>query len=380
MGMKLRHALIFLLAFGLGVPHPSHSAEAGPLESVTFCRGLEENKSPKDSTESFDKDETICLSVELKGHPKSGIVSAEFLFRNNPMAGAQVDLATMNKDVPPSTAGNTYAGFKLNHKSPLPIGDCYSARVSLDGTALGTFPFKIEPPKGALPSRIKSITLAKKVDENHKPADETREFGVKDEVFLAGTADLGLSSWLEATWTVAGKVDEGSAQSLTSKENKSDLQFSFSFIPENGWPEGSHEVVLQLDGKEVAHEKFTVRTAAPPVPAGPKIEVAAVRLYTGDGKGGQGKAVETFTSSDLILVAEWKLKQKTAVKGLQIAWFVEEAAGVKEHRLANSDLEGGVNDYVTSTLTIKKGLPAGKYRVELLQGGKRIDAKKFEVK
>jgi hypothetical protein len=60
--------------------------------------------------------------------------------------------------------------------------------------------------------------------------------------------------------------------------------------------------------------------------------------------------------------------------------MLEEGAGVKEKKIATSDLDGGVNDYVTSTLTIKKGLPVGKYRVELLQDGKRVDAKTFEVK
>ena len=60
--------------------------------------------------------------------------------------------------------------------------------------------------------------------------------------------------------------------------------------------------------------------------------------------------------------------------------MVEEAAGAEERKVAHSDVEGGLNDYVTSTLTTKKGLPVGKDRVELLQDGKRVDAKRFEVK
>jgi hypothetical protein len=378
--MKPRHAIIFLLVFGLGAPCPSRSAEEGPIESVTFCHGLEENQAPKDPTESFATDETIYLSIEFKGRPKSGIVAAEFLFRDDPMAGAQVDLSTVKTGGVPSTAENTFAGFNLNHKSPLPVGDCYTVKISLDGTPIGTFPFKIAPPKGALSSKIKSITLAKGADKNHKPVDETHAFVPKDTVFLVGTADFGLSSWLEATWMVGGKRDDAGTRTLTSEENKADVPFSFSFMPAGGWPEGSHEVILQLDGTEVAHEKFTVRNAAPPVPSGPRIEVAAIRLYKGGGKAGEGKAVESFAPSDLILVAEWKLKKASPVKGLQIAWFLEEAAGVKEKRLATSDLEGGVNDYVTSTFTTKKGLPVGKYRVELLQDGSRVDAKTFEVK
>ena len=256
----------------------------------------------------------------------------------------------------------------------MPVGDCYTAEVSFDGKPLGTFPFRIAPPKDALPSKLKSITLAKGVDEHRKPVDETHEFGDQDKVMLVGTADFGLSSWLEATWTVDGKVDDAGMRSLKIEENKADVPFSFSFIPAGGWPAGNHEVVLQLDGKEVAHEKFTVKSGVPITPTGAKVEVASVRLYKGDGKGGKEvrrQVVDAFAPGDLILVAEWKFKESMPIKGLQIAWMLEEAAGAKERKIANSDLEGGVNDYVTSTLTTKKGLPVGKYRVELQKDGKR---------
>jgi hypothetical protein len=377
--VNLRHALTIILACSLVAAGPSRSEEGSLLKKATFCHGLDEKQRPKDTAESFAANETIYLSIELKGRPTMGIVSTTFMFRNDVMAVGKVDVATVNEGAASSVGENTFAGFNLNHKNPLPVGDCYTADVSFDGQPLGTFPFRIAPPKDALPSKIKSTTLAKGVDEHYKPVNETHEFDGKDKVFLAGTGDLGLSSWLEVTWTVGGKVDEAGTRSLTIEENKSDVPFSFSFIPAGGWPAGDHEAVLQLDGKEVAREKFTVKNAAPAA-AGTKIEVASVHLYKGGGKAGEGKAVEAFTPSDPVLVAEWKLKQAVPVKGLQIAWMLEEGAGVKEKKIATSDLDGGVNDYVTSTLTIKKGLPVGKYRVELLQDGKRVDAKTFEVK
>lgn len=378
--VHLRHALTIFLAFGLGAAGPLHSAEDSLLIKATFCHGLDEKQMPKDTAEFFTDNETIYLSIELKGRPKTGIVSTRFMFRNDLMAEGTVDVSTVNGGVLLSVGENTFAGFNLKHKSPLPVGDCYTAEVSFDGKPLGTFPFRIAPPKDALPSKLKSITLAKGVDLFRKPVDETREFGGQDKVMLVGTADFGLSSWIEVTWTVDGKVDDAGTRTLTIEENKADVPFSFSFIPAGGWPTGNHEAVLQLDGKVVAHEKFVVKNGVPAAPAGPKIEVASVRLYTTDGKGGEVKVVEAFAPGDLILVAEWKLKEPVPIKGLQIAWMLEEAAGAKERKIANSDLEGGVNDYVTSTLTTKKGLPVGKYRVELQKNGKLLDAKKFEVK
>ena len=47
---------------------------------------------------------------------------------------------------------------------------------------------------------------------------------------------------------------------------------------------------------------------------------------------------------------------------------------------ATADIEPGVSDQITSSLTTKKGLPAGKYRIDLLQDGKLLDTKPFEVK
>jgi hypothetical protein len=375
--MSHRHSLTVLLAFSLAAACPLHSAEDSLLKKATFCHGLDEQQKPKGTAESFANDETIYLSVELNGRPKTGIVSTKFLFREDLMAEGKVDVSPANQDAEPVAGENTFAGFNLSHKNPLPVGDCYTAEVSFDGKPLGTFPFRIAPPKDSLPSKIKSTTLAKGVDEHHKPVNETREFDGKEKVTLAGIADLGQSSWLEVRWTVDGKVDDTGTRTLTSEENRADAPFSFSFIPENGWPAGEHEVAVQLNGKEVAREKFTVRNGAP---GAGRIEVAAVRLYRGDGKGGKGKVVDSFTPSDLVLGAEWKLKEPVTIKGIQIVWVVEEAGGAKERTIATSDAEGGINDYVTSTLTMKKGLPVGRYRVEFQKNGNRLDVKTFEVK
>jgi hypothetical protein len=373
-------ALIFSIALSLAAIFPVHSAQDTLLKRATFCRGLDEKQSPKDPTESFAANETIYLSLELKGRPKTGIVSTKFKFRNDTIAEGKVDVAKVNEGVIFSVGENTFAGFNLSHKNPLPIGDCYSAEVSFDGKSLGTFPFKIAPPKGAVPTKLLSVTLARDVDDKRKPVGETREFSAQEKVMLVGTADLGLSSWMEAIWAVGGKIDDAATRTLDIEENKKDVPFSFSFLPAGGWPAGTHEAVLHLDGKEAAREKFTVKAGKPMVGVDSKIEIASSHLFQDDGKGAGGKEVKAFTTDDTVFHAHWKLKTPASAKGIQFVWKLVEAAGAEAQTIATADLNAGVNDRLISTLTIKKGLPAGKYRVELIKDGEQLDAKAFEVK
>ena len=79
--VNLQHALTIFLAFSLGAAGPSHSAEDSLLKKATFCHGLDEKQAPKDTAESFADNETIYLSIELNGRPKTGTVSTRFMFR-----------------------------------------------------------------------------------------------------------------------------------------------------------------------------------------------------------------------------------------------------------------------------------------------------------
>ncbi len=357
---------------------PVQAAE-GDLVKATFCHGLGENNSPKDTAEFFRPDETVYLSVELKGRPKTGEVAAKFLFREDLIAETKVDVATANEGVIFSFGQNTFVGFTVTHEKPLPVGECYTAEVTFDGKAMGTFPFKIAPPEGAIPSQFLKATLSKDKDEDHQPINPSREFEGLEKVYLTGIADLGLASWLEVTWKVNGEVDPDGTKSFTLEENKEKVPFSFTFIPAGGWPAGNHEASLQLNGKEVAKEVFTVKVGAPMAGA-TKLEIQSSHLHADDGQGEAGEEVAGFRASDKVLHAKWKLKEKALAKGVQFVWVLVEVEGEKPQELATADVEAAVNDEITSSLTTKAGLPAGKYRVDFLQNGKVLDSKPFNIK
>lgn len=366
---------------GLVLASASLTAQAadGVLKKATFCHSFkEDSNAPKDVAESFQPDETVNLSIELEGRPKSGVVAAKFLFRDELIAETTVDVATANKGVIFSFGENTFVRFTVTHKNPLPVSAAYSAVVTFDDKPLGTFPFTVAPPEGSLPSKVLKVALAKGADEDYNPVGETREFESSDKVYLLGVGSLGLSSWLEAIWKVGGKEDDEGYRTITMKENKDKVPFSFAFVPAGGWPAGTHEVLLNLNGEVVAKEKFTVKVGAP-MPAG-KLVIESSQLFQDDGNGDAGKEVKGFTVADKAMHACWNLKEKVLVKGVQFDWVLVEAGEEKMQILVTADVEPGVNNQITSSLTAKNGLPAGKYRIDLVQDGKIIDTKPFEIK
>ena len=367
------------LGFNMALAPVSAQAAEGELKKATYCHGFKEDQSPKDVAEFFKQDETVFLSIELKGRPKSGVVAAKFMFRDDLLAEAKVDVATVNKGVIFSFGEDTFVGFDMKPNKPLPVGACYTVNVTFDDKPLGQFPFRVAPPKEATPSKFLGAVLAKGTDKDSKPVNETHDFGGTEKVFLVGSGNLGLASWLEVTWLVNGKVDDAGTRSFTMEENKDGVPFFFSFIPAGGWPAGTHEVSLQLDGQEVAHEKFTVKEGAPMAGA-TKLELDSSQLFQDDGKGEPGKEVKAFATDDTELHARWKLKKEALVKGVQFVWALVEVEGEKPQVLATADVEAGVNDEIDASLTAKKGLPAGKYRIDLVQDGKVLDSKTFEVK
>ena len=114
--------------------------------------------------------------------------------------------------------------------------------------------------------------------------------------------------------------------------------------------------------------------------AGAKIEIVSSQLLSDDGNGEPGKEVKHFTTDDTELHARWTLKQAVLVKGVQLVWVLLATDDAQEQVLATADVEAGVDDQIDSSLTVKDGLPAGKYRIDLVQDGKVLDTKAFEVK
>ncbi|NOZ26605.1 MAG: hypothetical protein GXP39_00945 [Chloroflexi bacterium] len=254
------------------VPTPTPVAEeqtALKILEATFAHGLTEEFAPVNPGNTFTPEETIYLSIKLKGTPKGGQVTARFLYQDQEIASATVDLAEERKKqgLVFVIGGNTNVGFTLTHEKPFPISDLYRAEILLNGSPAGSYEFIIIPPPEAIPSQVRQAVLARGATEDFQPIEPTDTFTPTEEVFVVGRVDLGLHSTLEAHWYVSGQLDEAGTRTITAQENVEDTGFYFSYLPEQGWPEGEHKVVLLIDDREVATYTFTVRAEVePPTP------------------------------------------------------------------------------------------------------------------
>lgn len=242
------------------------SAAAVDLQEVVFAQKLGEQMEAIKPGNKFAPDATIYLSAVVKGRPTSGKLKCRFYYRDQLISEADIDFATVNKGLLFSFGQSTNVGFHLEHESPFPVSRHFRTELFADGKKLGSYPFHVVPPANAGPSKLLSANLAGGIDDDFNPVNKTQAFRPADTVYLSVRANVGLDTWVQAEWMVSGKVDDTGTRSLTFQENATDTGLAFSFVPEGGWPEGEHEVVLTINDEEAARRKFTVSKTPPEKP------------------------------------------------------------------------------------------------------------------
>lgn len=244
--------LIVTIASGAFVSEAS--AKGISVKKSTFAREVTDKFEAKGVTTEFQTTETVFLLLQIKGRPKKGKIIGSWSFRGEGIGKADVDLASVNKGVLFSFGEDTYVKFFFKPgPTGLVIGKTYAVDVSADGTPVGKYAFSVVPPKTAVPSRIISTRMS---NADGGPAAKT--FAPTDTVYLLFNGDFGTKSWVEATWTVSGKVAPEGTRSLTLKEDIKAVDGNFSFIPKGGWPKGSHSVTLVLNDVKVGTYSFAV--------------------------------------------------------------------------------------------------------------------------
>lgn len=254
--MWRRVAVVTLGIAVLGAAFAGDASAKGPLKinKARFAREVTDKFEAKGVTTEFQTTETVFLLLQIKGRPKKGIVEGKWTFRGGDMGKASVDLSSVNKGVLFSFGEDTYVKFFFKPgPSGLVIGKSYAVNVTADGVAIGSYPFSVVPPKTAVPSKVVKAFLAKE-----EGGSATTAFAPADTVYLLFTGDFGITSWLEATWTVNGKVAPEGTRSLTLKEDLKATDGNFLFLPKGGWPKGSHSVTLVLNDVTVGKYAFKV--------------------------------------------------------------------------------------------------------------------------
>lgn len=246
-------------------PLPTDTPPPAGLEilEATFAHGLDDDGGPVDPDTEFVPDETIYLSLVIRGRPKEGTVTTQFYMGDRFVAEAEIDLSDVNEGVIFSFGENTYLNFWISDETKgMPISQAYRAEVYYDGDLIDSYTFSVVPPKDAIPTVIKEVTLARGVDDDYNPIGPTTTFAPDETVFLVVQGDVGISTWIRGVWYVDGEMDEEATRRITLTENKTGAAFYFSHLPKEGWPEGEHEVALTVNDEEIGRYAFTVQEMA----------------------------------------------------------------------------------------------------------------------
>jgi len=152
--MKYKFLLLTLCSFvilsacgGSGTTE-TQTSETTQIEvsDVVFAKSLGENMEPVDPTDTFYPNEPVNVSVVINGRPKSGVVTGNFYYGDQFIAGTSVDLGDTNSGVIFSIGQDTYVGFTLSHDTDFPVSDQYFIEVLINDQKLGDYRFAVVEP------------------------------------------------------------------------------------------------------------------------------------------------------------------------------------------------------------------------------------------
>jgi hypothetical protein len=113
------------------------------VKNVTFAQSLNENYQPVNPTTKFKPTDTVYVSIDIAGRPKTGILNAKFYIGDQFIAEGNLDFSSVNQGVLFSVGEDTFGGFWLTPSHPLPVGNTYTLQVFINGEKLGDYPFEV---------------------------------------------------------------------------------------------------------------------------------------------------------------------------------------------------------------------------------------------
>jgi hypothetical protein len=138
--IMLSTALIIILA----LTACGGGADVKPsVKSVTYAEKLNENYQAVNPKTQFKPTDTIYVSVDIAGRPKSGILTGKFYLGEQFINEATVDFSSINSGVLFSIGEDTFAGFSLSPSQALPVSKEYRLELYLNNEKVGDYPFEV---------------------------------------------------------------------------------------------------------------------------------------------------------------------------------------------------------------------------------------------
>ncbi len=216
--------------------------------SVTLAKGLAQDYKPMEETTEFLPTETLYCSVKVSNLSKGAELKAAWFYGEELLNETYY---TAEK------GGSGYIGFFLEPEGYWPIGK-YRVDIYLGDQLAQKAEFSVAPPKEAIPSQVKKVALAKKVDENRRPVETAEVFSISETVHCSVNADLGIYSQLQARWYYENELMEDFTTTFTAEENARDAYVDFYLEPRPALTPGNYRVEIYLDGNLAHTAVFSV--------------------------------------------------------------------------------------------------------------------------
>lgn len=235
------------------------------IEAVEYARTVDERfELVGGAVTSFFPDEPVSARIRIDGRPRSGQVTMRWMWRDLPLGEVALDLGDTNGGMLFSFGQDTMVRVTFTPNDVSYIGNSHRIVVLYAGAEVGSYPIRIAPREGAIPSRYHSAQLYRRFDPASGPSEPTTTFAPGETVNLVGTATVGSLSWLDVVWTVNGQVAPELARTIVARENRDPLPFIFVGAPPGGaWPVGTHSAAVRVDDVDAGTFTFTVAAPTP---------------------------------------------------------------------------------------------------------------------
>jgi hypothetical protein len=136
-------ALLSMTACSGGTAASATAASTVTIKSVTFAESLNANYQPVNPKTQFKPTDTIYVSVDLAGRPKTGTLNGKFFYGDQLISEATLDFSTVNQGVIISIGEDTFAGFNLSPSQPWPVATGYRFELAVNGSKVGDYPYEV---------------------------------------------------------------------------------------------------------------------------------------------------------------------------------------------------------------------------------------------
>lgn len=148
MKKKIRVWVIALLLLTLmGCAKPAGSAgnvdREVVIRNVTLARDLNENYQAINPGTQFYSTDTIFVSVNIAGHPNTGVLNGKFYLDTDLISEATLDLSTVRQGVIFTVGEDTYAGFSLVPSEAWPVSSGYRFELFVNGAKFNDYPYSV---------------------------------------------------------------------------------------------------------------------------------------------------------------------------------------------------------------------------------------------